>query len=76
MNNTRDDKRMSAFGAHLRKLRKAKNWTMKDLAFEADIELSQVHRIEKGKINPSLTTILLLADALGVHPTKLFEFKY
>jgi transcriptional regulator with XRE-family HTH domain len=76
MNNTRDDKRMTAFGAHLRKLRKAKKWTMKDLAFEADVELSQIHRIEKGKINPTLTTILLLADALKVPAAGLFEFKY
>jgi len=67
---------MAAFGSQIRKLRKAKKWTMKDLAFEADVELSQIHRIEKGKINPTLTTILLLADALQIPATKLFDFKY
>jgi transcriptional regulator with XRE-family HTH domain len=76
MNNTRDEKRMAAFGAHVRKLRKASKLTMKELAFEADIELSQVHRIEKGLINPTLTTILVLADALKMPASKVFEFKY
>lgn len=76
MNNTRDDKRMAAFGAYVRKLRKAQKLTMKELAFEADIELSQVHRIEKGLINPTLTTILVLADGLKIPPSQLFDFKY
>ena len=67
---------MAAFGANLRKLRKANKLTMKELAFEADIELSQVHRIEKGLINPTLTTILVLADALKISASKLFDFKY
>ena len=67
---------MIAFGAYIRKLRKAREMTMKELAFEADIELSQVHRIEKGINNPTLTTILLLADALKIPASKLFDFKY
>jgi transcriptional regulator with XRE-family HTH domain len=75
VNNTRDEIRIIAFGAHIRKLRKAKKMTMKNLAFDADVELSQIHRIEKGKINPTLTTILLLADALEVLPSKLFDYK-
>ena len=74
MNNTRDELRLAAFGANVRHLRKAKKLTIKGLAFEADIELSQIHRIEKGKINPTLTTILLLADALKISPAKLFEY--
>ncbi len=76
MNNIRDVKRLAAFGAYVRKLRKAQALTMKELAFEADIELSQVHRIEKGRINPTLTTILALADALKIPASTLFEFKY
>jgi len=74
MNNTRDEKRIEEFGSQIRKLRKARKLSMEALAFEADIELSQIHRIEKGKINPTLTTILLLADALAVTPAKLFDY--
>jgi transcriptional regulator with XRE-family HTH domain len=74
MNNTRDEIKLAAFGANIRRLRKAKKLTIKNLAFEADIELSQVHRIEKGKINPTLTTILLLAEVLKISPSQLFEY--
>jgi transcriptional regulator with XRE-family HTH domain len=74
MNNTRDEKRLIEFGMQIRKLRKAKKLTMKALAFEADIELSQIHRIEKGKINPTITTVLLLAETLAIHPSQLFEY--
>jgi transcriptional regulator with XRE-family HTH domain len=74
MNNTRDEIALQKFGENLRKIRKAKKLTMQQLAFAADIELSQVHRIEKGKTNPTVTTVLLLADALGISPTKMFDF--
>jgi transcriptional regulator with XRE-family HTH domain len=54
VNNTRDIDLLIRFGNHLRVLRKSKNLSLEKLALEADIELSQVHRIEKGKINPYL----------------------
>ena len=39
---------------------------VEQLAIEADMEISQVHRIEKGKINPTLTTLNALAKGLGI----------
>jgi transcriptional regulator with XRE-family HTH domain len=45
--------------------------TRQELAFEADIELSQVHRVEKGKINPTLTTLMALAKGLGIPLSEL-----
>jgi transcriptional regulator with XRE-family HTH domain len=53
-------------GERLRELRLQKGFTLEELANEADIELSQVHRIEKGKINPKYTTLKILADALNM----------
>ncbi len=46
---------------------------MQQLAHQAEIELSQVSRIETGKINPKLTTILNIARALEVSPADLFN---
>ncbi len=63
------------FGLNLRRLRKEKMLTMEGLANLADIELSQIYRIETGKINPKLLTILLIARALEVEPEELFKSK-
>lgn len=46
--------------------------SMQTLANIAEIELSQIYRIEIGKINPKLTTILKIATALGVEAKELF----
>ena len=61
-----------AFGQKVRSIRKGKNISMQHLANIADVEVSQIHRIETGKINPKLTTILILAKALDVNPTEFF----
>lgn len=62
-----------AFGMAIRRIRKSKKLSMQQLAHQADIELSQISRIETGKINPKLTTILNIARALGVSPTEFFN---
>lgn len=64
MNNLRDKTLLEAFGNHLKKLRLAKGMTQEELAYACDIELSQVYRIEKGKINATLTTLGALATGL------------
>lgn len=66
MNNLRDKSTLDNFGARLKELRLKKGMTLEQLAFEADIELSQVHRVEKGKINPTLTTLMALAKGLDI----------
>jgi transcriptional regulator with XRE-family HTH domain len=71
MNNLRDKKVLEKFGQKLKDLRQQKGLTLEQLAFEADIELSQVHRAEKGKINPTLTTLKALAKGLGMTLTEL-----
>jgi len=49
--------------------------TQKALSLEADIEISQISRIENGKVNTTVTTILQIAEAMNIHPSKLFEFR-
>lgn len=61
-----------AFGKAVRRIRKGKKISMQQLAHQADIELSQIYRIETGKINPKLTTILNIARALDISPTEFF----
>jgi len=61
-----------AFGQRVRSIRNSKNISMQYLANMAEIEVSQIHRIETGKINPKLTTILILAKALDINPSEFF----
>jgi predicted transcriptional regulator len=50
-----------------------KKLTMQQLANQADIEISQIYRIETGKINPKLSTILSIARALEISAKDLFN---
>jgi len=45
---------------------------MQHLANLAEIEISQIYRIETGKINPKLTTITALAKALDINTSEFF----
>lgn len=71
MNNLRDQELLIVFGNKLKDLRTLKGLTLQQLAFEADMEISQVHRVEKGKINPTLTTLMALAKGLGITLSEL-----
>ena len=64
-----------AFGNHLRKLRVEKGFSMRKLADVANIDYTQVVKIETAKMNTSLVTLSALASALGVPFIKLFDFK-
>lgn len=66
MNNLRDKEILIDFGNKLKELRTSKGLTLQELAFEAEMEISQVHRVEKGKINPTLTTLNALAKGLRI----------
>ncbi|WP_199117178.1 helix-turn-helix domain-containing protein [Pedobacter sp. ASV28] len=68
-----DIKQLEAFGSNLRAIRKEKQLTMEALANLAEIELSQIYRIETGKINPKLTTLIKIANALGISPREFFK---
>lgn len=75
VNNLRNDKLLKKFGTHLREIRKNKGLSLEALAYEADIELSQVYRIEKGLINPTLSTLNALAKGLGIRISELTMFE-
>lgn len=47
---------------------------MEELSYEADVELSQIYRIEKGMINPTLSTLYSLAIALDLKLKDLLDY--
>ncbi len=65
-----------SFGIHLRNLRLAKGFSMRGFANEADMEYSQIVRIENGTIAPTLSTSYKIAETLGISLMDLFDFKY
>ncbi|WP_418603547.1 helix-turn-helix domain-containing protein [Hwangdonia sp.] len=63
------------FGNNLNRIRVSKNLSFRKLAQRCDIDYSNLNKIEKGKINISLSTILELAKGLDIHPKELFDFE-
>ncbi len=74
MKYTRNEKFIEAFGKRLRLIRKEKGISQETLAHLSDLELSQINRIELGKVNTSLSHVAAISDALQIHPKQLFEF--
>jgi transcriptional regulator with XRE-family HTH domain len=60
-------------GKNVRRLRLQKGMTQEQLAFEAEIDLTYVGGIERGRRNPSLMVLVRIAKALGVPLPKLLE---
>ena len=60
-------------GKNVRPLRQQKGLTQEELAFEAEIDLTYMGGIERGKRNPSLLVIARIAKALSVTPAKLLS---
>lgn len=75
MKYTRNEKFIKEFGKRLRLIRKEKGLSQENLAYKSDLELSQINRIELGKINTSLSHVSAICDALEIHPKLLFEFE-
>jgi transcriptional regulator with XRE-family HTH domain len=60
-----DDPR-ARFGANLRAAREAAGLTQEALGLRASFHPTEVNRIERGRRNPGLLTIIRLAKALDV----------
>jgi transcriptional regulator with XRE-family HTH domain len=58
-------------GKNVRRLRQQKGLTQEQLAFEAEIDLTYMGGIERGRRNPSLLVMGRIAEALSVPLTKL-----
>ena len=75
MINIKNKKVVEAIGARLRSLRIDKGLSQEDLANEADVPLSQIGRIERGENNPTISTLYVISEALGIDLKKLVDFK-
>ena len=74
MSKTRDEGILEVFGRNLQSIRESKGISLRNLESLTDVDFSEIHRIEKGKRNPTLTILLALAKGLGVEPKDLLDF--
>jgi transcriptional regulator with XRE-family HTH domain len=56
-------------------LRLDKGMSQKELAAKVGIADTRISNLERGKGNPTLSTLLLIADALGTSVRELFEHR-
>ena len=60
-------------GARIRYLRQQKNWSMEDLALEAEINRNYLCDLERGSRNPTVNVLNKIAKALDINLSTLFE---
>ncbi len=75
MTHNRNDKLLKQFGLNLKKVRIKNGFSQESLAFEADVPISQIGRIERGEVNTTLSTLNSLAKALKVNMKELVDLQ-
>jgi transcriptional regulator with XRE-family HTH domain len=61
------------FGATIRRLRKDQRLSLRQVAAACQLDNSKIAKIEDGKFNVALSTIIELSRGLGVTPSSLLE---
>ena len=56
----------SIFAARLREARQRKGWTINQMAEKAGVAVNSISGYERGKSEPTMFALVLLADTLGV----------
>lgn len=73
MEKTTPDPRMVALGQGIRQQREAQKLSQDRLAKMINTNQAYICRIEKAQVNPGFSTLLQIADALGIPLTDLLE---
>ena len=74
MNQIDDQTFLKEVGKKIKEHRKSKNLTQLEVAIRANLEENAVQRIETGRINSTLKTMLKVATALKIEFQELFDF--
>lgn len=68
-----------ALGAAVTALRTRKKWSQEKLALKSGYSLQWINRVERGKANPTMELVIVMADIFGLRPSQLLaraERKY
>jgi transcriptional regulator with XRE-family HTH domain len=67
----RADQISTVFGQVLREQRLSRDLSQEELALAADVDRTFVSQMERGIRQPTITTLIKLAGALGIQPSTL-----
>jgi transcriptional regulator with XRE-family HTH domain len=67
----RADQISTVFGQVLREQRLSRELSQEELALAADVDRTFVSQMERGIRQPTITTLIKLAGALGIQPSTL-----
>ena len=70
-----DEEGLKKLAEKLKEVRKKQGFTQEELAYQSELTLSQIARIETMKINPTVSTMFRIARTLDVPVSELFDFK-
>jgi len=63
------------FGKNLQEIRESKDLSLLKLSYNCSIDESKISKIEHGKFNITLSTLIELAKGLEISPKKLLDFE-
>lgn len=66
---------LAQLGAHIARLRASKGYSQDRLQLEAGLARGTVSKIENGLRDPRATTLIKIAQTIGVSPKRLLDFK-
>jgi len=71
--NRRNEAAIATLAGNIRKYRTERSMTIEELANLLETDYSQIGRMERGVVNPSISIVFDIAAALGVNPSQLLE---
>lgn len=72
---TFDEEGLRLLAKRLKQIRAEKGISQEELAFRAELTLSQIARIETIKTNPTISTLFKIIRTLEIAPSELFNFE-
>lgn len=72
----KDEHYLKKLGNRIYEIRRQKNLSQEQLAHRSDVSVAQIGRIERGKINCTISTILTISKGLDMTLSEIFNFPY
>jgi transcriptional regulator with XRE-family HTH domain len=73
LSHRRNEKAITTLASNIKKYRLEKGLTIQQLANILDVDYSQISRMERSIVNPNISIIFDIADALNVDPYVLLQ---